>query len=193
MVTRRSFLYSAAAAIAARELGIEPALAGDLPAEQQVKIALYDSRFSAARDFGDEAAAHGLRTFGFANDMSRLWRRTLAPTLRERPQAIAGLTHVGALFCLERMAWDLGMRVMLRIEHFEDQGGNCRHIAAAGIPAAMTGLPDAGGASYGRQAAGFAVASRPAWRDCTHAAPARAAGQTGDPLATWVIAPVRRA
>jgi hypothetical protein len=35
----------------------------------------------------------------------------------KQPVAIAGLTAHGPLFCLERLAWDHGMRVVFRAEH----------------------------------------------------------------------------
>ncbi len=40
--------------------------------------------------------------------------RSCGPPLEAGPAAIAGLTAHGALFCLERLGWDVGMRVATR-------------------------------------------------------------------------------
>ena len=52
-----------------------------------------------------------------AGDMTRFWYDDLYHRWRQAPVAIAGLTAHGALFCLERLAWEKRMRVVYRREH----------------------------------------------------------------------------
>ena len=54
---------------------------------------------------------HGIR-----GDITDLWFHDLDPQWKKQPVAIAGLTAHGPLFCLERLAWDHGMRVVSRVE-----------------------------------------------------------------------------
>lgn len=77
---------------------------------------LFDQRFAASRDFGHEARMHGHAVQGFNGDITNVWYRDLHPRWKQGPAAIAGLTAHGALFCLERLAWDVGMRVTHRAE-----------------------------------------------------------------------------
>jgi hypothetical protein len=53
---------------------------------------------------------------GFDGDITNIWYHDLQPRWQKAPAAIAGLTAHGALFCLERLAWDVGMRVVARAE-----------------------------------------------------------------------------
>jgi len=77
---------------------------------------LFDQRFAASRDFGREAQWQGHSVQGFDGDITEVWFHDLHPRWQRGPAAIAGLTAHGALFCLERLAWDVGMRVSHRAE-----------------------------------------------------------------------------
>jgi len=72
---------------------------------------LFDQRFAASREFGAHAQWQGHTVRGFNGDITNVWFEELRPKWRQGPAAIAGLTAHGALFCLERLAWDAGMRV----------------------------------------------------------------------------------
>ena len=78
---------------------------------------LFDQRFAASRDFGREAQWQGKAVQGFNGDITNVWFHDLHPRWQRGAAAIAGLTAHGALFCLERLAWDVGMRVTHRAEH----------------------------------------------------------------------------
>ena len=78
---------------------------------------LFDQRFAASREFGREAQWRGQNAQGFNGDITNVWYHDLHPRWQQGPVAIAGLTAHGALFCLERLAWDVGMRVT----HCEEQ------------------------------------------------------------------------
>jgi hypothetical protein len=77
---------------------------------------LFDQRFAASRDFGRDAQRSGQHVQGFNGDITNVWYHDLHPRWQQGPAAIAGLTAHGALFCLERLAWDVGMRVTHREE-----------------------------------------------------------------------------
>ena len=78
---------------------------------------VYDTRFPASVAFARRAAARGFALHAIAGDMTRFWYDDLYHRWRAGPAAIAGLTAHGALFCLERLAWEQRMRVVHRREH----------------------------------------------------------------------------
>lgn len=119
MISRRRILQSGLAATSlplVASLSLAPlqsahAKALDHPGLYKV---LFDQRFAASREFGDEARRRGQAVLGFNGDITNVWYHDLHPRWRQGPAAIAGLTAHGALFCLERLAWDVGMRVTHR-------------------------------------------------------------------------------
>ena len=52
--------------------------------------------------------------------------------------ALAGTTGADVLFCLERLAWDAGMRVLLREEHVQDAGEHPQEALVSWVIAAPT-------------------------------------------------------
>jgi hypothetical protein len=77
---------------------------------------IFDQRFAASRNFGAEARWQGHSVQGFNGDITNVWFNDLRPRWKAGPAAIAGFTAHGALFCLEQLAWDVGMRVVERTE-----------------------------------------------------------------------------
>ena len=126
MTTRREFLQ---AGIAASALPVAiGGLASDSAADPQpissaqtapvsFYTAVFDERFPESIAFAAEMARLGVPTHGIKGDMTALWYHELQPLWSKTPVAIAGLTAHGPLFCLERLAWDHGMRVRFRAEH----------------------------------------------------------------------------
>jgi hypothetical protein len=88
---------------------------------------LYDMRFSASVAFARRAQGRGYAVHAMAGDMTRFWYDDLFHAWRRDRVAIAGLTAHGALFCLERLAWDQGLRVVYRGEHAAAAGGCVVH------------------------------------------------------------------
>ena len=78
---------------------------------------LYDLRFPESVAFARRAATLGVDVHAIEGDMTRFWYDDLHHRWQRGPAAIAGLTAHGPLFCLERLAWDQGMRVVFRAEH----------------------------------------------------------------------------
>ena len=122
MISRRQMLQSGLAAtslplvasVSLAPLASAHAKALEHPALYKV---LFDQRFAASRDFGREAQWQGQSVQAFNGDITNVWYHDLHPRWKNGPAAIAGLTAHGALFCLERLAWDVGMRVTHRVEH----------------------------------------------------------------------------
>jgi hypothetical protein len=80
---------------------------------------LYDHRYSAGRVFG--AAAGRERsvagTAAIDGDITLLWSKDLRQQWSRGGGAIAGLTTARTLFCLEQLARDHWMRVLIRADH----------------------------------------------------------------------------
>ena len=121
MISRRQILRSGLAATSIPLLASLPLVSAAAAADPSaVRIlahpslfrVIFDQRFAASRHFGTEARFRGHAVSGFNGDITNVWFNELRPRWKEGPAAIAGVTAHGALFCLERLAWDAGMRVI---------------------------------------------------------------------------------
>lgn len=196
MTSRREFLKVGLAA-SALPVAARGAFAAD-PAAAPVSLykVLYDTRFAASVAFARRAAARGLVVHAMAGDMTRFWYDDLYHQWQKGTAAIAGLTAHGALFCLERLAWDQRMRVVFRGEH-SLAADNC---VAHRFDGPATLLPSAAAAAADLAwpaALADVVAECPRERGAHGSASALTAGvdtlPAGEKLFSWVIAPVRRA
>jgi hypothetical protein len=117
MASRREFLQAgiAASVLPMAVAGANAAISKleDRPSYYKV---IFDHRFPASVAFGEEWKARGAAVHGIQGDITDLWFHDLDPQWKKQPVPIAGLTAHGPLFCLERLAWDHGMRVVSRIE-----------------------------------------------------------------------------
>lgn len=156
---------------------------------------LYDVRFPASVAFARRAAEQGAATQAMAGDVTSLWYNDLYHRWAQGPAGIAGLTARGALFCLERLAWDQRLRVVFRSEHTLTATGSMAHELSG--PAAL--LPAACRAAAAvTWPAGMAdiVLQCPAGRVVAATARATGANSGGhepgpESLFSWVIAPWR--
>jgi hypothetical protein len=92
--------------------------------------AVFDERFAECRDFAAELRSAGVRTSAICGDVAALWYDDLRARLSENRLPMAGLTDRAALFCLEELARDVGMRVIFRADHLIDPDGHTQHTAA---------------------------------------------------------------
>jgi hypothetical protein len=194
MTSRREFLQVGLAAgalpMAARaELVFAPPPAPRLPLYK----VLYDTRFPASVTFARRAASGGVPVHGMHGDMTSFWYQDLYHRWQQGPAAIAGLTAHGALFCLERLAWDQRMRVVFLGEHTSSADGAVAHRFEGPASLLRAATRAAAGADW---AAGLAdvVASCP---QGPLERQVRGGARDGamSPRATlfsWVIAPVAR-
>ncbi len=118
MASRRGFIQAGIAAsvlpmiVSAREISRQP-----LFGAQSFYKVIFDRRFPASVAFAREMKQLGATVHAIDGDITDLWFHDLHAAWTKQPVAIAGLTAHGPLFCLERLAWDHGMRVTFRAEH----------------------------------------------------------------------------
>jgi len=197
MTSRREFLKVGLAASA-----LQVAARADMIAPERTAAAvsiykvLYDTRFPASVAFARSAAARGLAVHAMAGDMTRFWYDDLYHRWRQEPAAIAGLTAHGALFCLERLAWEQRMRVLYRGEHAPAADRCVAHRFEG--PAELTSAAAAATVDAGWPA-GLAdvIVECPRGRVQRRVAQSLTASAARAPsseaLYSWVIAPVPRA
>lgn len=198
MTNRRQFLQIgivatvlplAAPAVDAASLGLASP-ADTLPLYK----GLYDTRFASSIAFAERLARHGIALHGFNGDITRFWYDDLYPIWKSGPAAIAGLTARGALFCLERLAWDQGMRVVFRSEHRFVDGGVHHEITGplSMLQEATSAMRARSWAACMADAAVQCPTGRAELKSVRHSTPAREP-LPDQSLYAWVIAPVVKA
>jgi hypothetical protein len=155
MVNRRSVL-KIATATAAGALVKMPVVGRSLsPTREHIAFhrAVFDDRFAESRGFAAELNGMGVFTSAIRGDVAELWYADLRVHLSKNRLPVAGLTDRAALFCLEELARDVGMRVIFRADHMMDQNGHTEHSAVgpASLVAAARSLPQEAG--FGRTVA----------------------------------------
>ena len=119
-VTRRQIIGAGAAALALPAIGLPiranapgsgPKATPSPPAPFR---AIYDERFETGLAYAADAHARGWITRAIRGDVTHIWYHELAVRWKQGPAPIAGLTTEQSLFVLERLAWDVGMRVTAR-------------------------------------------------------------------------------
>lgn len=122
MTNRREFLQIGIAAsawpIAARATAMT-AIKGETASRSVVSFykAVFDSRYQDSQRFADQMSKQNVPIHGMTGDITPFWFKELDAQWKKEPVAIAGMTAHGPLFCLERLAWDQGLRVVYRAEH----------------------------------------------------------------------------
>ncbi|HEX6997932.1 MAG TPA: hypothetical protein VF322_07285 [Gammaproteobacteria bacterium] len=198
MTNRRTFLQIGLAASAwpiasraARTAGV-----GAGPDTVPLYKVVYDTRFPESVAFARRAEALGVATAAIDGDMTRLWYDDLCHRWRAGPAAIAGLTAHGALFCLERLAWDQRMRVVFRAEHRSGDACVAHDLTGPAEMLPPRGRLEAAGAAWAERMADV-VARCPSGRAEIVRAAAATPGATlpaaADALYSWVIAPIANA
>ena len=109
---------------------------GEPAAVHRVYKAVWDRRFPQGAGFSQEAERRGVTTVAIDGDITDFWFHDLSLQWKNIPVIVAGLTAHGALFCLERWAWDHRMRVVFRGEHQPLDRQRVGHLMA-GHPAAV--------------------------------------------------------
>jgi len=139
MVNRRRAMKIGAATVAGAFVNL-PALDRDVAparAHNAFQRAVFDERFAEGRAFAAELNSAGVLTSAIRGDVAELWYRDLRVQLSKSPTPLAGLTDRLALFCLEELARDVGMRVIARVDHVIDpdgeQNGHAQHSAVGPV------------------------------------------------------------
>jgi len=116
---RRDFMIASGAAVgiwASLSAAMGTANAASAPPRLFHAI-VADTRFPESRAFAHKAARAGNRIVWITGDITDLWYNELDLLWREKKATLAGLTGYAAIFCLERLAWDRGLRVTFKEEH----------------------------------------------------------------------------
>jgi hypothetical protein len=100
--------------------------------------AVFDERFVESQAFAAELHSAGVFTSAIRGDVAKLWYDDLRVHLSENRVPFAGLTDRAAMFCLEELARDVGMRVIFRADHITDQNGHTQHTAVG--PASLVAI-----------------------------------------------------
>jgi hypothetical protein len=152
---------------------------------------IFDERRPAARAFAGNLRALAVPTLGFDGDVTDFWYDDLDLRWREAPCPIAGLTAEGALFCLERLAWDRGLRVVWRARHRPLPDGTVEHVLQGPFGTRSRFCALCAVAPWERAAAtviATAAASSATCRSANRSAPGFADESWPEPLVSWMIA-----
>lgn len=199
MTNRREFLHLGLAATALPAAGglftpkANASVAAPAPAIPLYKI-LFDAEFAHGRQFGAAAARLGVPFHAMARgDVTDFWYHDLDLAWRAAPSAIAGFTRHGPLFVLEHLAWDRGMRVVLRAEHRPAGNGLIEHVltgpgaslsrAAALVPAGEEWMSVMAGVVTQCAAGCSETTTQTVMTRTAHSLP------DNEPFYSWVIAP----
>jgi hypothetical protein len=200
MYNRRTFIHASAAAasvsLVAGTLGAWPA-ASRAAASSRIDFykVVFDRDHPAAVAFGHAARSAGLASQAIGRDVTALWYDDLYHRWRQGPVAMAGMTPIRVAFCLQVLAQDVGMRVLFRGEHVPTRDGRLTHrltgpksvLDRARLLDTAHNWPLGAARLVGVCPLDFSAKSM--------ALTSVSAGgfASGEPLVSWVIAPVSRA
>lgn len=189
---RRSVLKAGLATSLLPLLGLGGvAKAFELESSIQLKAILSDRRFPMSSAFGARAAAMGIPHLTTNGDITAIWLKQLDPLWREGKASVMGLTTLDQLFCLERLAWDRGMKVLMRVEHREIGLGEISHtIDAPALLTAQSALALQHGNLWPTELAtllGSCSKSQCVGRRSSRKVTSK--GRLGEHLVSWVIVP----
>jgi hypothetical protein len=189
VTSRRKFLQTAAALSAAPLAGRAAFAGGREPAALDAVI--FDSRHAAARDFGARAGLRGAALRAIDGDITDLWQNELVGRWKAAPGAVAGLTERHALFLLERLGWDHGLRVVFEAEHAPDARGYAVHRVVRTADPGLALELKAAGQSWPEVLAEALVAGAEAPARDFRPSSAALAAHLGEAtkLYSWIIAP----
>ena len=129
MTNRREFLQTGVT-LSALPMMSGQAVAGQVtPAKLQPR-ALHCFVFEGGYADARAVAAHadpGAALHAIDGDVTALWYDVLDRPLKNTPRAIAGITTGEALFVLERLGWDRGLKVVYRGVHSLPKDGQVSH------------------------------------------------------------------
>jgi hypothetical protein len=196
MASRREFLQIGVAALAlpiSARAGVKSTGAPGESAPAQLYKVIYDERHASGRAFASEVKRLGASLQAMKGDITDFWFNELDARWKKEPVAVAGLTEHGPLFCLERLSWDHGMRVVYRADHTYRPGGYIEHELYGSERMLREAVElSSSGPDWSTRVASLLTrcpTTRAQASKLTIVTPA--AEQAGDPehLVSWVIAP----
>jgi hypothetical protein len=196
MLNRREFVQGGLCATALAASGV--ALAADASRLPIYKVVI-DERFAASRAFGAQAARLGAELLPTQGDVTSIWYSDLYFQWKNaQPGAIAGLTTESALFCLDILARDVGMRVVYRGDHCAANGVHFEHqaVGPADVVREITALGSSAAWANTTATALLACPKNDLRPTALRVGPALAAADvdSSTALVSWIIAsPAKRA
>jgi hypothetical protein len=149
MPTRRNVLKSAAV-LSATPLAPTLLYGAGPEAAAHIEV-LSDIRHPEARAFNRRAAhlnapIHPLRD----GDITEIWQNYFSVAWKDKPRALVGLTERPALFMLESLSWEHGMRVFFHAEHEPTSAASlsARHTVLRSSRPGLEGHLEAAGAAW---------------------------------------------
>jgi hypothetical protein len=144
--SRRKFLESAAVVSAAP---LAPTVVFANGTQRAMPMgAIFDSRHRGGRAFGLRAEQLGVPVRAIQGDITDLWLDELEGRWKSSHVAIAGLTERPALFMLEQLGWDYGLRVVYQAEHEANAEGRAQHHVVRSSLSSLSRTLEAAGASW---------------------------------------------
>ncbi len=133
MVDRRSVLKIGAATVAGALVKMPVSARNQSLTRAHLAFhrAVFDERFQECRGFADELRRAGFFPSAIRGDVAGLWYGDLRANLRETRLPVVGLTDRVAVFCLEELARDVGMRVIFRADHIVEPNGHASELGRA--------------------------------------------------------------
>jgi hypothetical protein len=202
MASRREFLQIGVAALAlpiSARAGLAPAILGQANESTPTPLykVIFDERFASSRAFASEVNRLGASVYGIKGDITDLWFNDLDARWKKEPIGIAGLTEHGPLFCLERLSWDHGMRVVYRADHAYRAEGYMEHELSGSerMLCEAVNLSSSGPDWSGRTASLLTrcPANKAQASKMTVVTPTVKQADDPEHLVSWVIAPVSAA
>jgi hypothetical protein len=155
---------------------------------------VYDDRFAEPVAFGRAAARAGFQVSAVQGDVTALWYDNLYHRWLADRAPVAGLTTPDALFCLETLGNDAGLRLVMRVDHLPRTGA-IEHRMLMPVELAADASLDHCASDWGRHMVDL-VRACPATRrepvSRTIVTPVVDAIRDRPALVTWVLAPHAR-
>jgi hypothetical protein len=189
VTSRRTFLQSAAVLSASPLAGRVVFADGRSPVGLDAVVV--DSRHAEARTFGVRAAHWGAPLREIEGDITALWQHELLARWKAKPLAVAGLTERSALFLLENLAFEHGLRVVFEAEHLPRGKGAAAHRLIRTANRSLALALDRAGAGWPLLLADALVAGAGVAARNFGPTGAGMAAYLGEPtkLYSWIIAP----
>jgi len=145
--TRRTIIQSAVA-IAGSPLAPGVVFAGGARVANNIEV-LSDIRYREVRAFNMRAAHLDVPISPIRDgDITELWQQYFSVAWKDNPRALIGLTERPALFMLEQLGWQHGMRVFFHAEHASNGQGQWTHQILRSSRASLKGYLEAAGTDW---------------------------------------------
>jgi hypothetical protein len=185
MINRRELMASGVAATLLAPLSLASVRAGSQGA---CSVFVSDERIPEAMAAAHESETLGATTLPLGTDVTAIYE-WLDLSLREAPKGVAGLTTSNALFVIERLAWDRGLRTVYRGMH-QRVLGRLSSLELVGAPNVCASVRSIAGAHFGRDLGLILAGVRPGPSDYPYVVTSQHVPRPDDTaFVSWLLAP----